>query len=335
MQARLGVYEKKPYEKPGVVDDQATRLEQMGGYRQQDRMIRAKRQSLDRALYNSYQAAEISPVNNPEQRHRALMNPNQTKPDYDDKILTVGYEHNYKPGDVFIWHRRQDNMTIDSHWLIYLQDTTELAYFKGDVRKCNYYVRWLNDEKQEVGRWFAIRGPVETKIDYASKEGVSFDTPNHSLSIMLSKDQETIKYFKRYAKFYVTGVDELTDKICWRVEATDTISMPGVLELTAVEYYANESEDSDGLVGSLLVTPSEPEEIQNLIEGESIIRPKKSYVYYYTGSQDAKWIVKSNTPVDYEINGKEIKITWTKTYSGLITLSYGDSSRDIVVESLF
>ena len=106
MKARLGVYEKPPYQKPGVVDEHATRLEAMGGYRQQDRMIRAKRQTLDRALYNSYQSAEISPVDNPKLRHRALINPNQTKPDYDDKILTTGYENNYKPGDVFIWHRR-------------------------------------------------------------------------------------------------------------------------------------------------------------------------------------------------------------------------------------
>ena len=28
--------------------------------------------------------------------------------------------------------------------------------------------------------------------------------------------------------------------VCWRVEATDTISMPGVLEITAYEYYINE-----------------------------------------------------------------------------------------------
>ena len=335
MQARLGVYEKKPYEKPGVVDDQATRLEQMGGYRQQDRMIRAKRQSLDRALHYSYQAAEISPVGSPQERHRGLINPNQTKPDYDDKILTTGYENNYKPGDVFIWHRRQDKLTMDSHWLIYLQDLTELAYFKGDIRRCNYYVRWLNDSKEELGRWFAIRGPVETKIDSASKEGISLDTPNHTLHIMMTKDEETVRYFKRYAKFYVTGVDEITDKICWRVEATDTISMPGILELTATEYYANESEDANGLVGSLTVSPAEPDESKNLIVGESFIRPKKSYTFVYEGEQEGKWIVKSNTQVDYVVDGKKITITWPKTYGGEITLLYGDSSRTITVESLF
>ena len=335
MEARLGVYEKEPYKKPGVVDDQATHLETMGGYRQQDRMIRAKRQSLDRALHYSYQAAEISPVNDPQKRHRALINPNVVKQDYDDKVLSVRYEHNYKTGDVFTWHARQGDNTVDSQWIIYLQDLTELAYFKGDIRKCNYYVRWLNEDKEELGRWFAIRGPVETKINYFQKEGVSMDTPNHTLSILMTKDEETVKYFKRYAKFYVTGVDELTDAICWRVVATDTMSMPGVLQITALEYYANEAEDYDGLVGSLVAVPSVDGDIGNLIQGKNFIKPKMSYLYEYTGTQDGDWTVDSKSPVDVVIKDKTIEITWLKTYGGEITLSFGDSSKKITVESLF
>jgi hypothetical protein len=43
--------------------------------------------------------------------------------------------------------------------------------------------------------------------------------------------------------------------VCWRVEATDSISVPGILEITAVEYYANETEDDieNGVVGGLIV----------------------------------------------------------------------------------
>ena len=320
MEARLGVYEKEPYQKPGVVDDQATHLEAMGGYRQQDRMIRAKRQTLDRALYNSYQAAEISPITDPKMRH---------------KILSTAYENNYKTGDVFTWHGRQGNAIVDSQWIIYLQDLTELAYFKGDIRKCNYYVRWLNEDKEELGRWFAIRGPVETNISSLSKEGNSIDVPNHTLHILMTKDNETVKYFKRYSKFYVTGVDEITDQICWRVQATDTMSMPGVLELTAIEYYSNETEDDDGLVGALVVTPAEPDNSQNLIKGKDFIKPKMTYLYEYTGSQDGVWTVESQSPIETKIKGSTIEITWLKTYSGEFTLSFGDSSKKIVVESLF
>ena len=81
MEARLGVYEKAPYQPPGAVegiDDQSAHLRAEGGHRQQERMIEAKRKSLDRALFNSYQAAEIVPVGR-EDRIRALINPNITK----------------------------------------------------------------------------------------------------------------------------------------------------------------------------------------------------------------------------------------------------------------
>lgn len=335
MKARLGIYEKPPYKKPGVVDEQAARLETMGGYRQQDRMIRAKRQTFDRALYNSYQSAEISPIAQPEMRHRALINPNVVKQNYDDKILSVGYEYKYKTGDVFTWHGRQDWNTVDTHWIIYLQDLTELAYFKGDIRKCNYYVRWLNEEKQELGRWFAIRGPVETSINFIQKEGISLDTPNHTLNILMTKDEETVKYFKRYAKFYVTGADSETDKICWRVAATDTISMPGLIEITAIEYYANESEDDNGLVGNLIVSPSQPDESQNLIKGESFIKPKKTYEFVYDGSEQSEWVVESVSPTNVKKQDNRIFISWPKSYSGEFTLKYGSSTRKVIVESLF
>jgi hypothetical protein len=66
------------------------------------------------------------------------------------------------------------------------------------------------------------------------------DTPNHTLNILMPKTEATLKRFKRYAKFYVRGADAETNSICWRVEATDAISMPGVLEITAQEYYSND-----------------------------------------------------------------------------------------------
>jgi hypothetical protein len=87
--------------------------------------------------------------------------------------------------------------------LIYLQDLTELAYFKGDIRRCSYWANWRNDKGEFISTWFALRGPVETKINSSAKEGISFDTPNHSLHILIPKNNETVKHFKRYSKFYV------------------------------------------------------------------------------------------------------------------------------------
>lgn len=332
MEARLGVYEKAPYQAPGAVegiDDQSAYLRAEGGHRQQERMIEAKRKSLDRALFNSYQAAEISPVGREKERIRALINANVTKQDYDDKILSVGYEHNLKPGDVFQW------LATGTHWLIYLQDLTELAYFRGDIRKCNYKAKWnLNGKIYET--WMAIRGPVETKINFIQKNGVSIDNPNHSLNILMPKTKETVEYFKRYSKFYISDSDEATDveSVCWRVEATDQVSMPGILEINAVEYFSNEFTD-DLEKGIANITPEEPEAIESLIEGPTSIKPKISYIFNYLGDEEAKWIIDSKYPMDIKVHDKAVEVTWLKTFSGKFIISFGSTSKEVIVESLF
>ena len=340
MEARLGVYEKPPYEPPGAtenVDHASALLRAEGGHCQQERMIQAKRKSFDRALYFSYQAAEVSPDENPDVRHRALMNPNALKPDYDDKILSIGYEYDYKPGDIFRWHRKRiDGVEDISYWIIYLQDLTELAYFKGDVRKCNYWVNWKNEKGEYQTTWLAIKGPSETSIDTAVSNNISLDTPNHTLQILMPKNDETLKYFKRYSKFYIRGADAETNNICWRVQATDTISMPGVLEVIAIEYYANEIEDdlNSGIVGDLVVTPT-PAPGDSSISGPTAIKPKKSYTYKYTGTEKSSWSYDTSLPIDAKVSGNVITLTWTTSYSEEFTLSFGSSKKEIVVESLF
>jgi murein endopeptidase len=68
----------------------------MGGNRQQERMIKGKRRSLDRAVWNSYQAAEVIKIDAEDRKPvRALINPNKLKQDYDDKIISIGYEYNF------------------------------------------------------------------------------------------------------------------------------------------------------------------------------------------------------------------------------------------------
>ena len=219
MKGRLGTYDKKPFD-PDTnpiegVADQASRFRQAGGNRQQERMIKDKRRSLDHAVWNSYQAAEIVKTDAEDRKpFRALINPNKLKQDYDDKILSVGHEYQVAPGTVFEW------LGTHTYWIVYLQDLTELAYFRGDIRKCSYEIAW-EDEDGLHKTYAAVRGPVETKINFIQKHGISIDTPNHSLSIIMPKSESAVKYFTRYKKFYLQG-----DETCWRVEATDWISTP-------------------------------------------------------------------------------------------------------------
>ena len=333
MKGRLGIYDKRPFdpnESPvSGVNDQATRFRQAGGNRQQERMIKDKRRSLDHAVWYSYQAAEIVKVDAVDRKPvRALINPNKLKQDYDDKVLSVGFEYNIKCGDVFEW------LGTKTYWLVYLQDLTELAYFRGDIRKCSYEIAW-EDENGYHSTYAAVRGPVETKINYIQKHGISVDIPNHSLSLLLPKNEDTLNYFKRYEKFYLQD-----DSTCWRVEAIDWISTPGILEVIAVEYFANEIEDDidNGIVGGKIDLIQDPNEEFNEIIGETFIKIKKNYSYSFEGSAEAAWYVDKKYPVILVVdsnNSKTVNLKWTGSYSGQFDLYYGDHKKTIVVESLF
>lgn len=358
MNNRLGNQDLPRFKSDTVegANEMAKRLTAHGGFPQQDRMIRDKRRSLDKAVLYSYQGAlikkhyydfdptmdgvkEAPPV-------RALINPDKLKDDYDEKIVSVGFEHGFQVGDVFEW------CNTKSYWLIYLQDMTELAYFKGNIRRCRYEIEWQNEDGETRRTYAAIRGPVETKIDYIQKHGISVDNPNFSLHLLMPKNPATLKQFKRYSKFYLQGTVEGEEKTCWRVEATDSFSLPGILELNAVEYYANETTDDieNGIVDAFVVKPIDPNpEVSDTYEvfGDTFIKPKKEYQYYINNTQQGNWYIDTNVPVNYTVSINEkgyntISIKWIQSYSGQFDIWFGDKEKEkakykktIVVESLF
>lgn len=370
MSSRLGIYNRGPeymkpkdYSKKPVpikndflidgLNDQSLRLGINGGFRQQERMIFDKRRSLDRALLFSYQGANIQKVSAVAPKEdteftqvstgdkpkidRALINPDKNKMDYDDKMVSVHFEDGYEPGDVFEW------MGTNSYWLIYLQDMTELAYFRGAIRRCSYSINWVDEEGNLNSSFAAVRGPVETKINFIQKHGISVDNPNYSLHILMPRTDAIVKYFERYSKFYLQGCQEVAPKVCWRVEATDWISTPGIFELTAVEYYANETEDDidQGLVGTLKAKPIDPnpEETSFFISGDTFIKPKKTYTYKFNGDIEiGRWSVQKDRPVRYSIDEDDpftIYVMWDSSYSGEFELKYATFTKKVVVESLF
>lgn len=343
MRNRLGVKEI-PIKTPSTVDginDLSKRLHFAGGFPQQERMILDKKRSLDRALKYSYQSAFIRKYipnyieNMDDEKNpitRALINPNKLKQDYDDKIISVNYEDEYKIGDIFEW------MNTGTYWLIYLQDLTELAYFRGDIRKCSYQISWKENDKI-CSTYAAIRGPVETKINSGQKHSTIIDSPNYSLSILMPNNDYIQDQFKRYSKFYLSTDNKKNSQICWRVEATDSISVPGILEIVALEYYSNEIEDDikNGIVGDLIIKPIDPNESNednNYIEGETFIKPKKVYSYEFIGDFNGEWSV-DKKGIQLDINNKKVNIKWLSNYSGQFNLTYGDYTKTIVVESLF
>lgn len=359
MNTRIGNLEMPKFQ-PAQIDNlllMERQLDARGGYGQQDRMIADKRRTLNRALLYSYQSAwikkqlydfqpamegarEADPV-------RALINPNKVKADYDEKIISIGFEHKIAPGDVFEW------CNTKTYWLVYLQDLTELAYFRANIRKCSYEIAWEDEDGKYQRTYIALRGPVETKIEYIQKNGISTDRPNFSLNILLPKNTANLKKFKRYSKFYLQGLVEGENNTCWRVEAINTMSIPGIIEINAVEYYANEHEDDleNGIVDGLIAKPIDPNEGNELagnIIGETFIKPKKDYIYYIESSLYGNWYVSNKSwpikmePFEDEQGRTAIKIRWNSTYSGQFDLWFGDEDgplldykKTIIVESLF
>ena len=359
MNTRIGNQDLPRY-KPDTVEgatEMAKKLQANGGFPQQNRMIRDKRRSLDRTTLYSYQGAwvkkqlydfnqvmdgvrEAPPV-------RALINPNKLKQDYDDKIISIGFEHEFRTGDIFEW------CNTGTYWLIYLQDLTELAYFRGDIRKCSYEIEWDDEDGERQRTYVALRGPVETKIDYIQKHGISVDNPNYSLNLLMPKTTANLKQFKRYKKFYLQDLVDGEDNICWRVEAIDTFSTPGIIEITAVEYYANEFEDDTnaGKVGALIKKPIDPNtgtESEFVIIGDTFIKPKKEYTYCIESSLYGQWYLSNDKlPIikeefEDELGRNSIRLKWNSSYSGQFDLWFGDETgplfdykKTIVVESLF
>ena len=309
------------------LDLMRSRLNYEGGAAQQDRMIRDKKESLDKALLYSYQSAKVRKLDSTNEPVRALINPNSVKQDYDDKTISIGYEHDYKPGTIFEW------VNTETKWLIYLQDLTELAYFKGDIRKCNYKINWVKNG-EEFSTYAAVRGPVETKINSTNVNNTNMDLPNHTLYLMLPATKEVLEYFVRYSKFYLTPLKEGDTPVCWKVEATDTISTPGILEITAVEHYIdNQQDDLEKGLADIWSEDINPQDSD--IKGPTFIKPKQTYEYRYIGPNiNGEWKYETKLPIEANINNDVITITWKTTYSGEFVLQYVDSTTTIVEKTI-
>lgn len=338
---RLGNFDRKNKIAENVdgISEMSKRLEFHGGYFQQNRMIKNKQKTLQKALLYSYQSAFVqkyypeSDKMHKVQKVRALINPNKLKQDYDDKIISIGFENEFQTGDVFEW------VDTNTYWLIYLQEQTEIAYFRGYIRKCSYQISW-KDGNNIKSTYAAVRGPVETKIDTGIKHDISMDTPNYTLNLLLPANEDTLKQFQRYSKFYLQNIVG-GKQVCWRVEAVDAISVPGIIEINAIEYYINKDTDDieNGIVNGLVKKIKNPnnENVEETIIGETFIKPKITYEYHFNGSLLSDWkILGEHLPIESElVDDYTIKLIWNSTYSGQFKISYGDYEKTIVVESLF
>lgn len=321
------------------------RLEYQGGIKQEDRMIKDKFKSFEKALIYSYQGCDVrlaqkcsgELVDNAT-TYRALINPDKLKQDYDNKIISI-QDGVLSLGDVFEW------VNTNTHWLIYLEQSTEDAYFRGEIRLCKYSINFKDEDGIERKVWASIRGPVETQIDSIQKNQVRIDRPNLSLNILVPYNKYTKKLFNRYSEFIFDGK-------CWKVQAFDDISMTkmtenqksGVLEVNAEEFFIDRDTDdmNKELKNGLVIAPIDPTPDSEII-GETFIKPKIAEFYEFAdgGVWRAELHCGEKAPVSIELykDSTQVKVTWLKSVHGQFDLicNYNgiDYRKTIVVETLF
>lgn len=149
-------------------------------------------------------------------------------PEADDSFVPYEDEEiGLKEGDVIYWKEN------DSHWIVYLKRLEETAYFRADIRRCRYELILGNGSKY----WVYVRGPVEQSILWTQVSGNYFNKLNYTLVLYVTQNEETLKYFNRFKKVMINGQP-------WEVQAVDSISTPGIIEMTLKETYNNTIEQN-------------------------------------------------------------------------------------------
>lgn len=287
---------------------------QILGENNHERMDRAKLYSFKQAMKNSYNTRMIKPDNG-NSAWPCLINSMSggNKADYNKQYLSVEFDSGLRSGDTF--------KMIDSgeHWMVYLPIVTETAYLRTEIIRCRYS---LNVNGKDY--WIAMRGPVETDLRWFIKNNININELNLSGRIYIKNDENTRDFFHRFTHIKLAGHT-------WEVQVTDSITVPGILELEIQEYYDN----SIAELPSILKDETTP---INVISGATTA--KQDTIVGYAISNEAydpkiHWEVKNNPRVkileEYE-NGRMCKV---KVYAGAVKtfdICYGDFFQTVIVE---
>lgn len=291
----------------------AARMEYLGG-NQIGRINQQKLRSLRWALKNSYNSRMIkTPL------HAAwpcLINTNNLKADYDKEYISVEFDSGLEAGDTF------ECLDDGTHWMVYLPVITETAYLQSEIIRCRYTL-----EVNEKEYWIYFQGPTETDLRWFQKNQINVNELNLSGTIYIKNDENTKKYFKRFTRVKLDGHE-------WEVQVTDSITVPGIIELEVQEYYDNTIEELPKIrQNSKVEIDPKP-----TIIGETLVKPDTIVGYmidaeYY--SPDNEWSVTDNPRVRIENIKDNGRICEVRIYAGTVkpfTLQYGDQLLKVNVD---
>ena len=338
------------------------RINYSGGAIQQDRMISDKLRSLKKAMLYSYQAATA--VLEDGREFRCLINPDKLKEIYRDKIISIPFEDirvgntvevtdpetgkvtristpvvpgvtktsvgvepiGMKVGDTFEW--KEDG----TYWLVYLRYEEERAYFRAEIRNCDYEIT-INGKKYRG----YLRGPDQDETLWRTKHNISWTDVDYTALLYITSNEETRNYFHRYQKLEIYGQP-------WEVQVVDPISNEGLIMIALKETFRNELENTtlntlpeiDNDTDSTPEIPEEDSE-ESIIPVIKIIGPEVVYPYdkkKYTieNATEGYWIIDNERKaVITHQTEKSVTIEFITGRSGEVNLIYKRNNEEDII----
>ena len=289
----------------------AARLQYQGGNRL-GRINQQKLNSLRAALTNDYNSRMIrTPIH---EAWPALINLNNLKPDYDKKYISVEFDAGLEAGDVF------ECLDDGTHWMIYLPILTETAYLRSEIIRCRYTMT-IDDEEY----WIYFQGPTETDLRWFIKRGINANELNLSGTIYIKLNAQTRAFFERFTHIKV-------DNHIWEVQVTDSISVPGILEVEVQEYYDNPIAELPEIKRASNASSDD------VIIGDTLVS-QDSVVGYYISKEylndNYSWEVVDNPRVEIvEVmnNGNICKVRIHDGAIGSYIVKYGEHTLESVID---
>lgn len=311
-----------------------TRLQYKGGEKQLDRMKHSKVKTLKKSLLYSYQSQTA--ILSDGREFRCLINKDKTKLYSDDKIISIPFEDiclnekeltgtpigkyktsegtqiiGMKPGDVFTWKETNTN------WIVYLQRLEETAYFRAEIRNCNYTL----DVDGKIYKVYA-RKKALGEIPWHTSKDMSWNDLDYSLEMYLTKDDITKNRYKRF------DIIELDDKP-WEVQAVDAMSVDGIVMVALKEYYRNSIEkalEEEAEAHAPQVDTRLPH-----ITGDTEVYPYDTKVYTIQGIAGGSWSLDSKKAKIISQTEESVTIEVTTGRSGEFELKYIKENDEVVL----
>ena len=291
----------------------SARLQYNGGNRL-GRINLQKLRSLRAALGDDYQSRLIKTPKR--EAWPCLINDDVSglKPDYDKKIISVEYDAGLEPGDVF------ECLDDGTHWMIYLPRLTETAYLRSSIIRCRYTMT-IDDTEY----WIYFQGPTETDLRWFIKRGINVNELNLSGTIYIKLNAQTRAFFERFTHIKV-------DNHIWEVQVTDSISVPGILEVEVQEYYDNPIAELPEIKRASNASSDD------VIIGDTLV-PQDSTIGYYIAKEylndNYSWEIVDNPRVEIvEVmnNGNICKVRIHDGAIGSYIVKYGEHTLESVID---